>query len=235
MSETGQRERLLRISRIVTVTVGGGDTAGALCRAAVEVTDVAGASTMLMSDGLPTPLCASDLTAARLEDLQHTLGQGPCIEAHERGRPVFEPHLSADRRSPWATFVSGAIDAGAAAVFSYPLRLGGARLGALTLYQREAGDLSADQHADARVMASVVTNAILSIQARSAPGVLSPELDILVSDRAELHQAAGMVSVDLGVDVREALVRLRAHAYAAERPLLEVAADVVAGRLRLDG
>ena len=83
-------------------------------------------------------------------------------------------------------------------------------------------------------MASVVTNAILSIQARAAPGALSPELEILASDRAELHQAAGMVSVQLGVDVREALVRLRAYAYASGRSLIQVAADVVAGRLHLD-
>lgn len=234
MSEAGHRERLLRISRIVTASAGDGDTAGALCRASVEVTAVAGASTMLMSDGLPTPLCASDAIAARLEDLQHTLGEGPCIEAHERGRGVFAPDLGAQARSRWAGFVPAALTAGAAAVFSFPLRVGGVRLGALTLYQREAGDLSADQHADARTLASVLINAILSIQARMLPGVLSPELDLLANDRAELHQATGMVSVQLGVDVREALVRLRAYAYAAEQPLIEVAREVVAGRLSLD-
>ena len=234
MSEVDHRERLLRISRIVTATADGGDTAGSLCRASVEVMAVAGASTMLMSDGLPTPLCASDAVAARLEDLQHTLGDGPCIEAHERGRGVFAPDLGAQVRSRWATFIPDAIAAGAAAVFSYPLRVGGVRLGALTLYQREPGDLSAEQHADARTLASVLTNAILSIQARVAPGSLSPELELLASDRAELHQATGMVSVQLGVNVREALVRLRAYAYASEQPLIDVAREVVAGRLRLD-
>jgi hypothetical protein len=184
VSEAGHRERLLRISRIVTAAAGDGDTAGALCRASVEVTEVAGASTMVMSDGLPTPLCASDAISARLEDLQHTLGEGPCIEAHERGRGVFAPDLSARVRSRWAPFVQGALAAGAGAVFSYPLRVGGVRLGALTLYQREPGDLSAEQHADARTLASVLTNAILAIQARTKPGALSPELDVLASDRA---------------------------------------------------
>jgi hypothetical protein len=219
---------------MVTAAAGGGDTAGALCRASVEVMVVAGASTMLMSEGLPTSLCASDVIAARLEELQHTIGEGPCIDAHERGRAVSETDLAAYAGGRGGGFVSGALDAGAAAVFSYPLRVGGARLGALTLYQREAGDLSADQRADARTLASVITNAILAIQARAAPGALSSELEVLLSERAELHQAAGMVSVQLGLDVREALVRLRAHAYASERPLIQVAAEVVAGRLRLD-
>ncbi|MFD0630267.1 ANTAR domain-containing protein [Catenulispora yoronensis] len=52
--------------------------------------------------------------------------------------------------------------------------------------------------------------------------------------RAEVHQATGMISVQLGVSLAEALVRLRAHAWAADRLLADVAADVVARRLRFD-
>jgi len=233
MSDSGHRERLLRIGRIVTAA-GGGDTAGALCRASVEVVAVAGASAMIMGEGQPNPLCASDPVAARLEDLQHTLGEGPCLDAHNRGRAVAEPDLAAAGGPRWAAFGPAAVAAGARAIFSYPLRLGGVRLGALTLYQRKAGLLTADQDADARTMAGVVTNAVLTIQARAEPGTLSPVLEFLATERAEVHQAAGMVSVQLGIGVGEALVRLRAHAYTSERALTEVAADVVAGRLRLD-
>jgi hypothetical protein len=51
---------------------------------------------------------------------------------------------------------------------------------------------------------------------------------------AEIYQACGMVTVQLEVDITEALARLRAHAYAEERPLSEVARDVVARRLRIE-
>jgi hypothetical protein len=232
MSDAGHHERAVRIGRIVMAA--GGESAGALCRASAEILAVAGASTMIMSEGQPNLLCASDAIAARLEDLQHTLGEGPCIEAHERGRAVSEPDLAGPRRPRWGAFAPAAVAAGAAAIFSYPLRLGGVRLGALTLYQREAGALTARQDADTRTVASVLTNAILRIQARADPGALSPELELLASEHAEVHQAAGMVSVQLGIAVGEALVRLRAYAYASERALKEVAADVVAGRLRLE-
>lgn len=187
-----------------------------------------------MSDGLPTPVCASDPVAAQIEDLQHTLGEGPCIDAHESGRAVLEPDLAAPRRARWPAFGPAALSAGARALFAFPLRIGGARLGALTLCRSSAGDLSDTQRTDAGTMAGIVANAILSIQAQAPPGTLGAELEILAGHRAELHQATGMVSVQLGVGVAEALVRLRAHAYAAGRPLAEVAADVVARRLRLD-
>jgi AmiR/NasT family two-component response regulator len=52
--------------------------------------------------------------------------------------------------------------------------------------------------------------------------------------RAELFQAQGMVMVQLGVSLADALARIRAHAYATNRPLREVAADIVARRLRFD-
>jgi hypothetical protein len=202
VSGPDHRQRLQRISRAVTAASVGGDAVGALCRAAVDVVEVAGASTMVMSDGIAHPLCASDRIAARLEELQQTLGEGPCVDAHASGSVVYAPHLAALGRSRWTAFGPAAAAAGAAAIFSYPLRVGGVRLGALTVYQRGAGDLSADQHADARTMASVVMNAILAIQARAAPGALGPELELLAGDRAELHQAAGMVSGQLGVEVR---------------------------------
>ena len=43
-----------------------------------------------------------------------------------------------------------------------------------------------------------------------------------------------MVAAQLSSDVGDALARLRAHAYAEDRTLTSVAADVVARRLRFD-
>ena len=233
MSADPKHERLLRISRVMGAANGehpGQD----LCRACVEVVAVTGASVMVMSDGLPNPLASSDPVAARIEDLQHTIGEGPCIDAYTSGRAVFEPDLGTPRQARWPGFGPAALAAGAGALFAFPLRVGGVHLGALTLYQARAGELSEDQHADAQTMANVVANAILAIQAQAKPGTLSPDLEILAGYRAEVHQASGMVSVQLGVGVGEALVRLRAYAFAAERPLAEVAADVVAREMRFD-
>lgn len=226
------RERMARLATAVQAARGV-DPAAGLCHACVELLGVSGVSLMVMSDGLPSLLAASDPVGARLEDLQHSLGEGPCVEAHTSGRAVSEPDLGA-RLARWPAFGPEAHAAGAAALFSFPLRVGGVRLGALTLHQAATGRLSDDQHADAGLLAGLAASAILDIQAAAPPGQLSPDLEMLASHRAEVHQASGMLSVQLGVSVGEALVRLRAHAFAAERSLADVAADIVARRLRLD-
>jgi hypothetical protein len=233
MSVSRDDERLRRIADIVS-TGDGASGRRDLCRAGVEVLGVAGMSLMLRVDGMPTPVCASNPLAAHLEDLQHTLGEGPGIDAEESGRPVMEPDLARPRLARWVAFGPAALTAGASALFSFPLRLGAVRLGALTLHEPSAGRLTDGQHADALTMAGVMFNAILTMQSGAPAGTLSPDLKTLIDYRAEVHQASGMVSVQLGVSVGEALVRIRAHAYVTERPLAEVSADVVGRRLQLD-
>jgi hypothetical protein len=227
------RGRLRRLAGVIQAA-NGPDPAGELCRASVGALSVSGVSLMVMVADAPLPLAWSGPVAARLEELQSTLGEGPCVDAHHTGRSVSEPDLARPRRARWVAFGPAAVDAGAAALFSFPLRLGGLRLGALTLYQTSAGHLSDQQHAGAQAVADIAMLAILNTQALAPGDSLSPDLEMLADYGAEVHQSSGMVSVQLGVGVGEALVRLRAHAFAKSRPLGDVAADVVAHRLRLE-
>ncbi len=196
---------------------------------------VAGAAaTIVIAEGPPAPLCSSNAVAGRIEDLQYTLGEGPGIDAHAGGRPVAEPDLLSPRLVRWPVLAPSATAAGAGALFAFPLRLGTIRLGALTLYQPSAGRLSDAQHGDALEMADIVFQVVLALQSEAPHGALAPELEALNGARAEVHQAAGMVSVQLSVTVAEALVRLRARAWRDELPLDALAADVVARRIRFD-
>jgi ANTAR domain/GAF domain len=204
-----------------------------VCAVAATVVGVAGAGVILGDGRLRAPLCASDPVAARVDDLHFTLGEGPAVDAHRTGVPAAEPDTAGPLRARWPSFGPLAVDTGAAALFSFPLRVGGVRLGAMTLYRGRPGRLTDDQHADALAMADIVVGAVLAHQAGADPGDLASELEALSSSRAEVHQASGVVSVQLGVSVADALLRLRAHAYAEGRALSDVARDVVAGRLRL--
>ncbi len=228
-------ERFARLQRIAetVAAVNGPDPAHDLCLACVEMLGVSGASLMVMTDGIASVLSSSDALADRLEDLQLTLGEGPSVDAHETGAPVAEPNLQHPRLARWVAFAIGAEEAGAQAVFSFPLRIGGIRLGALTLYQTRAGDLSDDQHVDAIGISDLATSAILAIQAETWAAGLSPHLETLAMNNAVLHQASGMVSVQLGVGVGEALARLRAYAFSEDRSLAQVSGDIVARRLDL--
>jgi len=196
---------------------------------------MSGAGIMLMSGDVPQgSVCSTDRVSTVLEQLQFTLGDGPCLEAYNHDRPVLVPDLAHPSAGRWLAFTGPAMEAGARAVFGFPLRIGAARLGALSLYRQWPGQLTDDQHADALVMADVAAEAILLLQADAAPGGLSAELEAGSDFHYVVHQATGMVAVQLEVTVGQALVRLRAHAFGNERPLTTVAQEVVARTLRFD-
>jgi len=60
------------------------------------------------------------------------------------------------------------------------------------------------------------------------------DLDDVLAYRLEVYQPQGMLMVDLGVGIDEAMARLRAHAYAEGRAPSDVAKDIVSGRMTLD-
>lgn len=224
-----------RRTKILALLASGGTEVAAhrLCSVAREVTDMTGAGLMLMAGDLPGgSACTSNRVSSLLEDLQFELGEGPCIDAFHADRPVLEANLLHPVEARWPAFSGPAIDAGVRAVFSFPLRCGEARLGALNLYRDAPGPLTTDQHADALVLGDVLSRAILLMQAGAPPGRIATELEVGADLHAVVHQATGMVAAQLGVGVGQALVRLRAHAFGNDLPLLEVADAVVARTLR---
>jgi hypothetical protein len=180
------------------------------------------------------PICVSDSHIAALEDLQFTVGQGPCRDAYNTGKAVHAPRLDGSAFTRWPPFVDLARSTGIGAVFAYPLLSFGANVGVLTLYQESEGELTAGQHDDSLAMATVLTATVLSLQDAAPVGVLAPEFEESVAYRAEIHQASGMVAVQLGIAPSEALLRIRGHAFAHGLPVRTVASEIVARRLRLD-
>lgn len=227
-----------RLARILAELSSGGETdpePARLCEVSADVTRMSGAGIMLMSGEVPRgEVCTTDEVSATLEELQYMLGEGPCVDAYGKDRPVVEPDLADPVTSRWVAFTPRAVAAGARAVFGFPLQVGAVRMGALNLYRDAPGPLSDDQHADALVMAGVTAQALLVMQSQAPPGSLGAELASGVNLRSVVHQASGMVSAQLGVSVGEAFVRLRARAFGNDRPLGEIADDIVQRRLRFD-
>jgi hypothetical protein len=229
-------ERLLRIlAKLASGSDVRSETAR-LCEVCADVASMTGAGIMLMSgDVARGSLCSSNPVSNLIEDLQYTLGEGPCIDAYHEDRPVFEPDLVDPAIPRWLGFTPPAVQAGARAVFGFPLQVGTVRLGALNLYRDRPGPMTEDQYADCLVLAGVAAQAILAMQADAPPGRLATELEQGANLRFVVHQASGMVAVQLGIGVGEALVRLRAYAFAQDRQIDEVAEEVVARKLRFDG
>jgi hypothetical protein len=204
-----------------------------LCEVTRDIVGVSGAGVMLMSGEVPGgSLCATDELSNLIEELQYTLGEGPCLDAHRHHRVVVEPDMAQPGRPRWLAFTPRVVEAGVRAMFAFPLQVGTARLGALNLYRNGPGPLTDEQHADALVMAEVVARWVLDVQAEAPPGTMAEELASDADFHFVVHNAAGVVSVQLGTSITEALIRLRAYAFSNDRLLNEVAEDVMARRLR---
>ena len=201
---------------------------GSLCAVAAEFTELSGAGIVLVSaDQNFTSLCTSNHVARELMDLEISLGEGPSVEACAADFVIDEADLRAPRERPWLAYAPAAAAAGVGAVFGFPVRIGGVRLGALSLYRDEPGVLSATQMSDAYLMASVIGRAVLSMQAGAPRDTLGAELEREATFDFSVHQAAGMVAVQGTMSVGSALVLLRAHAFALNVALSELSARVV--------
>jgi hypothetical protein len=197
-----------------------------LAAACVRSLPVSGVGLALMTDEGPAGIiAATDGAAVELEQLQFTLGEGPCVDASQTGRPVLQPDLARTAPLRWPAFAGGALDAGIRAVFAFPLRVGAIRIGVLDLCRDRAGPLSPDELTEALSFADAATLVLLHAQAGSPVRGPVPVLD----ERAEVHQATGVVSVQAAVGLAEALVLLRARAFAEDRPVGDLARDVLAG------
>jgi hypothetical protein len=212
-------------------------TPAEICAVAVRALDLSGGGISVMtSGGHRGTVCATDDVAATIEELQFTLGEGPCYDAFHRG-PVMIADLSDEThlaRSPWPEFTREAALAGACALFALPIQIGAIRIGAFDLYRDSPGPLTDRQLGAALTFADAAAGAMLADRfGHSIDAPLDPAQPG-ASDHAEVHQASGILTVQLGITIDDAFVRLRAHAFATERTVNDVARDIVDGRLRLD-
>jgi GAF domain-containing protein len=225
-----------RLRRVLAALAAGEDvwSSARLCGACPQIVGVSGAGVMLMSGDIPQgSLCTTDQVSHLIEDLQCTLGEGPCVDAYQHDQVVAEPDLADPAERRWPAFTPPALAAGVRAVFGFPLRAGAVRLGALNLYRDLPGPLTGGQHADALVVAEVAARWVLEAQAGAPPGTVAGELEVSADFHFAVHNAAGIVSAQQGISVTEALIRLRAYAFSHDRPLADVARDVIAHTLRL--
>ncbi|MEU7045791.1 ANTAR domain-containing protein [Streptomyces varsoviensis] len=167
--------------------------------------------------------------AVAFSDLQNVLGEGPENDAVRSRTAVLVPNLEAVEAERWPLLVPAAVALPVAAVFSLPLGIGAIRLGALTLLRTKPRPLSGQQLDDAFALASALTTIVLD---NGRPGLANGLPTPGEWQQAVVHQATGMISVQLSVSLAEALLRLRAMAFSRGQTIVELSRDVVARRMR---
>ncbi|HVA07808.1 MAG TPA: GAF and ANTAR domain-containing protein [Acidimicrobiales bacterium] len=204
-----------------------------VCRSASKLLRMSGAAVVLMGDGTFPSVASAYGVSVAVQDLELTLGEGPAIDAYAEGKPVLVDHVGSFS-SRWPQFGRAAAEAGIQSVYALPLQLGAIKLGVLVLYREQPGILEGEDLSAALLVANLVCNQVIDMQAGAVSESLAWGLE--VDDyRAVVHQATGMISVQLDCAIGEALVRLRGQAFASDRPLDEVAAEVVTGETRFEG
>ena len=205
-----------------------------VCRAAVDALEMSGAAVTLQStDGSEAIVAAVGDDSRTVAELEFGLGEGPTRDAFRLGRPVLAPDLKDPGESRWVRFATASVDTGVCAVFAFPLALGAARFGVLTMFRNSPRALDGASRAACLGLAEIATAMLLDSADGHRAGGIDPGLTARLEFRTEIHQAQGMVMVAQRIDLAEALARMRGHAFATGRPLLEVAVDILEGRSEL--
>jgi hypothetical protein len=213
----------------LAASIAGGDRAAPLalrlCRACVDILGAqGGAITLAPADQERWTVCASDDVAARLEDLEEVFQLGPGQDAARTGIATAL-RLGDDAHDGMGEFVHQARRvAGASTIYAVPMLPVPHMIGVVTVYQADDVALRLDGE-DRQFLADAVGAALLRDTETFGGGDSG-----LWEDRAKVHQATGMVVAQLGISPEDALALLRAHAFADESNLDDLAALVVARR-----
>lgn len=204
------------------------------CLACAEFVSAMSAGLSLTAGAVPAePIFATDARGRALEDLQFTVGEGPALEALLQGTIVVVADVADTTTAMrWPMFVPEAIDRGVKSIIAVPIQAGAIKLGVLDCYRELSGPPSPEAQVDALICAEAAM-ALAVAELESGGYALAELLELEFTEyRAQVHQAVGMVSVQLGIGMADALARLRAHAYANDRRLFDIAEDIVARRYR---
>ena len=218
----------------------GAEAADRLCDACVTLFDIDAAAISLVFDGSNSGTLGSSGAPARTYDeLQFTLGEGPCLESVASRTPVLVADLADPDEGRWPIYGPALLSYQIRGVFAMPVLVAGEYIGALDFFRAQPGNLDGEHFAGAIVAAELAGVPMLDLldadlqSAVNEPGSNAwTELHSL--SRAEVSQATGMLVAQLGVEPAEALVRLRAHAYATGRSSTDVARDILERRLTLE-
>ena len=226
------------------VAEGGADAPQRICQACMAALPLDRAALALMTAAdQQEPLWASDDVARELDELQFSLGEGPCVEAFVDRRPVLVADLSEHEESRWPVFAAAALRTPVRALFVLPVQAGAITVGILDLYRDAPGMLEPDELTGALRAADAAMWTLLGLldgvtsdggvdrERRVAPAGRQPGSEL---HRLEVYQATGMIVEQMQVSPKVALSALRAHAFAQNQTILEVAREVVERRLRFD-
>ncbi|MFZ1162947.1 GAF and ANTAR domain-containing protein [Mycobacterium sp.] len=218
----------------------GVEAADRLCEACVGLFEIEAAAISLIFDGASSGTLGSSGAPARIYDeLQFTLGEGPCLDSVTRRMPILAADLAGTDEGRWPVYGPAMLAHRVRSVYAIPVVVAGEFVGAIDFFAAQPGPLSGGNMTGAVAAAELAAIPLLDLldadlQAAVTDPTSNAWAELNTLSRAEVSQATGMLVAQLEVEPAEALVRLRAHAYATNRSVTDVARDILERRLKLE-
>ncbi|MGH8904219.1 MAG: ANTAR domain-containing protein [Egibacteraceae bacterium] len=209
LTEESLETTLRRVANLAVRTISGCD--------AVGVT--------LFEDGKLTTRAATGGLVYEVDNYQYDIDEGPCLQAVRDQRPYEIQNMDTEDR--WPRFCKHAAERSIRSSLSLPLTVRGGTLGALNLYSRTPGALSAADRETALLFASQAAVALANAQTYAASVRLATQLGEALGSRAVIDQAKGVVMAHKHCDEDEAFQALRTASQISNRKLRDVARDIV--------
>jgi hypothetical protein len=202
-----------------------------LWRPVLQAIPVEGAAISTIAEFLGNEtVSASGPLAARLDELQFDLSEGPCWDAMRQGRPILEPDVRAHPNREWPAFSRALAEHEVGAIFAFPLAFGPIQIGAMDLYSGSPRELSSREQRESSILASHISRIVLDRAIRRAdePEILGPEDQF---SRRLIHQATGMVLAQLDISAEDARLLIQGHAFAHSRSMRDIAEEILERKL----
>ena len=179
-------------------------------------------------------VAASTEQAMVLELFQIQNDEGPCLDCYRSGQAVIVSDIQAGRATArWPRFAAAAGEMGFAGVHALPMRLRDQVVGTLNLFRIAPDGLDPAVAVAARALVDVATIGILQERAIHQQEIVEAQLQVALNSRVMIEQAKGILAERLQATPDDAFIILRRYARDHNRPLTQLAADVIRGSVSI--
>jgi GAF domain-containing protein len=225
------QDSLSRLSKLATGLLPLEDSLTRVAEYAVRaIPGAEGAGLTLLEENRADTIVSTADFVARIDDIQYSLGQGPCITAATDRQTVISGSLGGDRR--WPRFGSRVARLGVHSVVSLPLITDEGVLGAMNVYAHDKNAFTADAERLGELFAVPAAIAVQNAQVLAQTKRLASQLQAALSSRGVIERALGIMMSRSGGTEAEALDRLRALSQHQHEKLPVVAQSIVQEAVR---
>jgi GAF domain-containing protein len=225
------QDSLVRLSKLATGLLPLEDSLTRVAEYAVRaIPGAEGAGLTLLEENRSDTIVSTAEFVARIDDIQYSLGQGPCLSAVADRQIVLSGSLGGDRR--WPQFGSRVARLGVHSVVSLPLITDEGVLGAMNVYAHDKNAFTADAERLGQLFAVPAAIAVQNAQVLAQTKRLASQLQAALSSRGVIERAIGIMMSRSGGTEAEALDRLRTLSQHQHEKLPVVAQSIVQEAVR---